>query len=128
MDIVLTACNNNEKYLRLLPYIIRIWKERFNVELKMILVNREIPEEYKRYEKNIILYDDYEEGINTAYIAQIIRIFYPALFEDKNIIITDMDIMPCKRGYIRNEEVERYDKSKFITYTSRYKKEDKGIL
>lgn len=120
IDFVLTACNNNEKYLNLLPYIIKIWKLRFNLDVKIILVNKEIPEKYKNYKENIILYDKYDEKINTAYIAQIIRIFYPGLFKDKNILITDMDIMPCKKSYFINDNIKNYNKKTFITYTDRY--------
>lgn len=118
IDIVLTACNLNTYYLNLYPYVYNVWKEKFKLDLYLILISDEIPENLKSYEKFIILFKPITD-INTCYIAQVIRILYPCLFENLNVLITDIDIIPISRKYFL-ESIEEYSNDKFISYTDRY--------
>lgn len=120
IDIVLTACNMNEYYYNLFPYVYRVWKERFGLELYMCLISNYIPEKLKPYESNIILFEPID-GLNECYQAQVIRILYPCLFENKNVLITDMDIIPISKEYFINS-TNNYTEDKFITFTDRYVK------
>jgi hypothetical protein len=118
IDIVLTACNMNTYYLNLYPYVYKVWKEKFNLNLYMILVSDSIPENLKLYKDYIILFEPII-NINSCYIAQVIRILYPSLFDNLNVLITDIDIIPISKTYFF-DSIEKYTNDKFITYTDRY--------
>ena len=122
IDFVLTACNLNYYYLDLFPYVYKVWKNKFGLELILILISETIPEQLKEYENNIILFKPIQ-NINSCYIAQVIRILYPSLFENKNILITDIDIVPISTDYFFNS-VENYQDDVFISYTDRYLKNE----
>jgi hypothetical protein len=121
IDFVLTAVNNNSYYYNLYPYVSKVWKERFNLDLICIFIGEEIPQILEKYKENIILFKPIE-NINPIYIAQLIRILYPALFENKNILITDMDIIPISKYYFL-EHLKNINEDYFITYTDRYIKQ-----
>jgi len=116
LDCVLTACNNNKVYIEFIPIFIKAWKKLYpNVDIKIILINNDIPEEYLIYKKYIILFPPIE-NISTAFTSQIIRLFYPCLLNYKNgIMITDMDILPMNSTYY-TKNIESFDNNKFIYY------------
>lgn len=118
IDIVLTACNLVNKYISYYPIIYKVWKERFNLDCYLILISDEIPDILVKYKDYIILFPEFE-NINSAYISQVIRILYPALFENKNVLITDMDIIPISHHYFI-ESIKEYSNDNFITFTDRY--------
>ena len=121
IDLVLTACNNNNSYLNMYPLVYKVWKKRFNLDCYLILIDNSIPDFLKPYENYIILYSPIE-GINTIYIAQTIRILYPAMFDNKNILITDMDIIPVLKTHFI-DSVQDLSENAFIAYTDRYIKQ-----
>lgn len=118
IDIVLTSCNLNNYYLNLYPYVHKVWKERFGLDLYLILISSTIPDNLIEYEKFIILFKPIDK-INTTYVAQVIRILYPCLFDNLNILITDIDIFPISKKYFLTS-IENYSNDKFIAYTDRY--------
>ena len=118
IDIVLTSCNLNDYYLNLYPYVFKIWKERFGLDLYLILISNEIPDNLLKYKKFIILFEPILK-INTIYIAQVIRILYACLFDNLNILITDIDIFPISKKYFFNS-ISNYSNEQFIAYTNRY--------
>lgn len=118
IDIVLTACNTNPYYLNLYSYVSKVWKEKFNLNLYLILIADSIPDNLIQYNDYIILFEPIP-NINTCYIAQVIRILYPCLFENFNVLITDIDIIPISPKYFI-KSIEKYTNDKFITYTDRY--------
>jgi hypothetical protein len=118
IDIVLTSCNLNTYYLNLYPYVFKVWKERFNLDLYLILISDVIPDNLLEYKKFIILFEPIPK-INTTYIAQVIRILYPCLFNNLNILITDIDIFPISKKYFLFS-IENYSNEQFVAYTNRY--------
>lgn len=118
IDIVLTACNLNDYYLNLYPYAFDVWKKIFNLDLYLILISDKIPDKLLKYEQYIILFDPIDD-INSVYIAQIIRILYPCLFENKNVLITDVDIFPISKSYFI-DSIQNISDEIFIAYTDRY--------
>ena len=121
IDFVLTSCNINEKYIEYFPIIHNLWKNSFNLEIKLILISDEIPDNLLEIADNIILFPPID-NIHSAYISQVIRILYPALFNNKNILITDCDIIPISKRYFINN-VGRYTDDKFISYRDAYLKQ-----
>lgn len=118
IDFVLTAVNDNPYYYNLYPYVAKVWKEKFNLDLIIIFIGDKIPTILKEFEHNIILFKPIE-NIHTIYISQVIRLLYPALFDNKNILITDLDIIPISKNYFL-DNIENIDENHFITYTDRY--------
>ena len=121
IDLVLTACNNNNSYLNMYPIVYKIWKTRFNLDCYLILIDNKIPDFLLPYENYIILYPPIE-GISSIYIAQTIRILYPALFDNKNILISDMDIIPISK-YHFIDSIKDISDDIFVSYTNRYLKQ-----
>lgn len=120
IDIVLTSCNLNNYYLDLYPWAFKVWNERFGLDLHLILISDTIPDNLLKYKKFIILFEPIPQ-INTTYIAQVIRILYPCLFDNLNILITDIDIFPISKKYFFNS-IDSYSNNQFIAYTDRYLK------
>lgn len=118
IQIVLTSCNLNSYYYNLYPYVYKVWKEKFDLDLYLILISDYIPENLKKFEQFIILFTPIP-NINSAYISQVIRILYPSLFNNLNVLITDIDIIPISKNYFFNS-IEQYSDTQFITYTDRY--------
>ena len=118
IDLVLTSCNINEKYIEYFPIIYNLWKNSFNLEIKLILISDEIPDNLVEFNESIILFPPLE-NIHSAYISQVIRILYPALFDNKNIMITDCDIIPISKDYFINS-VDKIPNDKFICYRDAY--------
>lgn len=117
IDFVLTAGNIHAHFTPLFPLIHKVWKERFNLDCYLILVANEIPKSLKNLSDFIILWEPSNNMLDT-YIAQVIRILYPCLFENKNILITDLDIFPVSKDYFINS-IKDIDDSCFVCYTER---------
>jgi len=116
IDTVITATNILPLYYDFIPTFIKAWNILFpEVNVKIILVHDHIPDNIKEYTDNIILFKPLK-GINTAFISQIIRLFYPALIDtDKGVLITDIDMIPMNRTYY-TEHIKKYSADKFICY------------
>jgi hypothetical protein len=117
IDICLTATNTKSNYIKHIPTFVNSWL-RLQIEPMIILINNEIPDEYTKYKDYIILFDPAEynlQHINTGYIAQIIRIFYPPLLTSKNVIISDIDIVPINYKFFV-KYVDEYPEDVFVNY------------
>ena len=118
IDLVLTAGNVNSHYTPLFKLIHKVWKYRFNLDCYLILISNEIPEYLIELKEYIILWEPIKD-INDIYVAQVIRILYPSLFENKNVLITDLDIFPVSKEYFINS-IKDIPDDNFISYTDRY--------
>tara|TARA_B100001094_G_scaffold332433_1_gene404445 strand:- start:1559 stop:2320 length:762 start_codon:yes stop_codon:yes gene_type:complete len=116
LDCVITAVNENELYLDFVPIFIKTWNKLYpNVDIKIILIAKKIPENLLLYKNNIIVFNPIE-GVLTSFTSQIIRLLYPALLNYNNgVLITDMDMLPMNNTYY-TEYIKSYDNSKFIYY------------
>lgn len=115
-DCVLTAVNNNPDYLLYIPNFIKTWSYLFpEVDIKIIFINDEITPELKPFEKYITLFKPIP-NIDTAYTAQNIRIYYPAILNKKGVLITDIDIYPLNRNYYEKPTNNNLLKNTFISY------------
>lgn len=116
LDCILTAVNENKLYLDFIPIFTKTWKKLYpNVDVKIILIAKQIPQEYIEYEQYIILFEPIE-NITTSFISQYIRLLYPCILNYENgLMITDMDMLPMNRSYY-TENIKSFDNSKFIYF------------
>lgn len=116
LDCVLTAVNENPLYLEFIPIFIKTWNKLYpSIDVKIVLIAKAIPDEYKDYANNIILFEPVE-NVLTSFTSQFIRLLYPCILNYKNgVLITDMDILPTNTTYY-TEHIKEYDNSKFIYY------------
>ena len=113
---VIASVNNNPNYYLFIPKQIKFWK-KFNIKFTAIFIGEKIPEEIIDFSNNIILWNK-NLDINTSFVAQNIRIYYPALLnipEDELLMITDMDMLPMSSNYYC-DGLENYKTDDFIYY------------
>ena len=117
LKAVLTAVNNNMMYWRFIPLFIKVWKLFFpDVLIVIVFISDELPVELLPYSEYIYLFKPVFPHISTAYIAQIIRLVYPALLKvDGAVLITDMDMLPMNHSYYMKGLEDQPDNS-FILY------------
>ena len=117
LTTVLSCVNNNPDYYLFIPKQILFWA-KFNINFIAVFVGEFIPEELKDYSENIILWDK-NLDINTSFVAQNLRIYYPSLIKnlpvDELIMITDMDMLPMNKSYYCNE-LDNFGQDDFIYY------------
>jgi len=116
LDCVLTAVNENKLYLDFIPIFIKTWNKLYpEVDVKVVLIANDIPEDLILYKNNIILFNPIE-GVLTSFTSQFIRLLYPCILDYKNgVLITDMDMLPMNSTYYTRNIVE-FDNNKFIYY------------
>ena len=118
LTTVVASVNNNPEYFLFIPKQILFWK-KMNINFVAIFVGDKIPDELKDYIDNIILWDK-NLDLHSAYVAQSIRMYIPALFnlpDDEICMITDMDMLPANDNYYK-QGIENFDKETFIYYRS----------
>ena len=113
IELCLVACDLNTNYLDFFPLVLKTWKDIVGIDIKLILISTQIPENLIEYKNNIILFKP-NENIPTAFQAQCIRILYPCIL-NKNIILSDMDLIPLNRTYY-TYNIEKYKEDSFIVY------------
>jgi hypothetical protein len=116
LDCVLTACNMNPLYYEFIPLFIKAWNKLYpSIDVKIILINHDLPSDLELYKNNIIVFKPIP-NISTAFISQYIRLLYPCILNYNNgILITDIDMIPMNSTYY-TKNIENIDDSKFIYY------------
>lgn len=116
LDCVLTAVNENKLYLDFIPIFIKTWNKLYpHIDVKIVLISKEIPEDLILYKNNIIIFKPIEDVL-TSFTSQFIRLLYPCILDYKNaVLITDMDMLPMNSTYYTKNIVE-FDNNKFIYY------------
>ena len=114
LDCILTAVNENPLYLEFIPIFIKTWNKLYpSVDVKIILIAKNIPDEYLNYKDNIILFEPID-NVLTSFTSQFIRLLYPCLLNYENgVMITDMDMLPMNRSYY-TENIKDFENDKFI--------------
>jgi len=113
---VLTATDMNPNYYKFIPSFIIAWNKLFpEINIHIVVVADEIIEELLPYQQYIKLFKPID-GIETSFIAQNIRLFYPALIKaHSGILITDMDMIPMNTRYYM-EPIKDITENKFVCY------------
>ena len=113
---VVSAVNNNPKYLKLLPLFIESWKHFFpEIKITVIYVtdgDELLPAKYMKYIEHIFHYKA-PKGLNSVYVAQVVRLLWPALLDEAGgVMPTDIDLIPTCRHYFEGI----YDDCAMICY------------
>ena len=87
LDCVLTAVNELQFYLDFIPIFIKTWNKLYpDLDVKIILIAKNIPENLLLYKSNIILFQPIE-NVLTSFTSQIIRLLYPCILDYKNGVL-----------------------------------------
>jgi len=116
LDCVLTSVNEKPLYLDFVPIYIKTWNKLYpDVDVKIILIAKNIPDNLLSFKKNIILFEPIENVV-TSFTSQFIRLLYPCILNYKNgVLITDIDMLPMNNTYY-TKHIIKYDNDKFIYY------------
>ena len=107
IDKVILSSNDNPEYLDFWPIVSEAW---INIGVTPILFYTG----EKKFEGNNI-YNFNIENINTAFLAQNIRLLAPAIFPNDVCIISDIDNMPLSKEYFQ-ENISNFGGDEFIIY------------
>ena len=114
LDCVLSAVNENPLYLGFVPLFIKTWKKLYPyVDIKIVLIAKNIPDKLLSFKHNIIIFEPLE-NISTCFTAQFIRNLYPCILNYKNgVMITDIDNIPMNRTFF-TKNIENIPDNKWI--------------
>ena len=88
----ISATDNNPTYVGFIPSWIEHHKKLYEYsEIIVVLVSDFLPSNLEKYKNHIKLWKPIEH-LPTAYQAQMIRMLYPILLDDKQNILCDMDL------------------------------------
>ena len=116
LTTVLSAVNNNPAYYKFIPKQILFWN-KFAIRFVVVFVGETIPGELMPYRANIFHWNK-NLNLNTAFVGQNMRLYYPALLQlpdDEMVMITDMDMLPMNNIYF-TRGLEFYTKKDFVYY------------
>jgi hypothetical protein len=113
LSTVLTACDI--KYSRFIPIFIKSWQYFYpSVKIVIVFIGN-LPEHYNEYRDQIIEFSP-PTGLPTSYVAQTIRLLWPALLGEKGgVLITDIDMIPGNNKYF-TDSISSYPDEIFINY------------
>lgn len=121
LTLVCGAVNENPHYYKFIPSQIQFWAY-FNISFVAVYVGAELPAELVPFKSHIIMWP-HTPQLHSAYVAQIIRLFIPALLnmpDDECVMITDIDMLPASpQYYIR--DLGHYGPDDFIYYREKDK-------
>tara|TARA_B100000925_G_C21929463_1_gene439596 strand:+ start:137 stop:874 length:738 start_codon:yes stop_codon:yes gene_type:complete len=107
IDTVILSSNENRDYLDFWPIVSEAWSN-FGIEPFLIYTG----EEDINLSGNIIKI--YSKKINSAFLAQNIRLFYPGILENRTCIISDIDNLPLSKEYFVNSVSDINDQAFII--------------
>jgi hypothetical protein len=117
--IVLTASNNNERYISCVPFFIKFWllhrSKNYNLEPRVIIVAERIPDELLIYSRYLILESDFDP-YHSALVAQSIRLLVPSKISADHVLISDVDMLPLSRRIVANCLAAAHTEVDFIVY------------
>lgn len=108
IDHVILSSNDNPDYINFWPIVSEAWS-LMGVEPILIYTG----EKNIKLKGNIINFNS--KKLDSAFVAQNIRILFPALLENKNCIVSDIDNLPLSKKYFLDSVIKFADDS-FIIY------------
>lgn len=108
IEKVILSSNDNPDYIQFWPIVSEAWNS-LGVEPILIYTG----EKKLKLNGNVIKFNP--KNMDSAFVAQNIRILYPALLKDKNVIVSDIDNLPLSKNYFLDSTLDYPDNS-FIIY------------
>lgn len=101
------ATDDNPLYAPFLPLVYKAWTEIVGVQVSIIFVGKDIPEEWPQCVKDAVTVFEPIPNIPTGFQAQVIRLFAPSWIETNDlVIISDADIVPLKKDYFQCKDLQ----------------------
>lgn len=119
VDTVLVSSNDNPNYYSHFPFIHKNWA-RIGMRCILIFISNNLdpdslPEQLLPFKDDIIIYPP-PEKLHHVFVAQNIRLLYPALLKNsKSILISDIDMHPINIGYFK-DIIEKNDDHTFVNF------------
>ena len=108
LDTVILASNDNPDYLNFWPIVSEAWK-LMGIEPILIYTG----EKKKSLSGNVINFNS--KRLDSAFVAQNIRILYPGILKEKNCIVSDIDNLPLSRKYFL-DSIKDVQNDSFVIY------------
>ena len=108
LDTVILASNENSNYIDFWPVVSSAWLQMGVEPILVYTGNKKLP-----LEGNIIKFESRQ--LDSAFVAQNIRILFPALLENKNCIVSDIDSLPLSKDYFVNS-INKISDDAFVIY------------
>lgn len=117
LTTVLTAVNNNEKYYKFIPLFVKQWKHLFpGINIIIVFIGLKIPACLIPYKPYIRLFETFD-GISDVFIAQTIRLLYPAVLNLNEVtMITDIDMIPGNRVSYYIDKIKDVSEDSFVVF------------
>lgn len=115
IDYVVVSSDENQMYLDFWELTKKMWINV--VGIKPILLKICDNDSFIDYGDCIIIEIKKIENINTGLQAQLSRLYVSKYFENKNILISDIDMIPLSKDYFINQ-VKECDDQSIIIYSS----------
>jgi len=115
IDRVILSSDTHECYLPFWEYAAKSWL-RIGVKPTLFFTDKQDAESKSRSIKKIgDVYHFNCDNMDTAFVAQNIRLLAPCLFPNESVIIADIDHFPLSKKYFI-ENVAEYEDDSFICY------------
>ena len=108
LDTVILASNENPNYIDFWPVVSSAWLEMGVEPILVYTGNKKL-----HLEGNIINFKSHQ--LDSAFVAQNIRILFPGLLENKNCIVSDIDSLPLSKDYFVNS-INKIPDDAFVIY------------
>ena len=115
IDYVILSSDLNPIYLDFWNPVKRLWSEHIGIKPVLIKICDE--NSFTDNGDSIIISIKAIDGINTGFQSQIARIFAYNYFENKNCLISDIDMFPLSKNYFI-DSVKDIDDTKIVIYSS----------
>lgn len=115
IDYVVVSSDENQMYLDFWELTKKMWIEV--VGIKPILIKIGNTDSFNDFGDCIIIEIKKIDNINTGLQSQLCRLYVSKYFENKNILISDIDMIPLSKDYFINQ-VEDINDDSIVVYSS----------
>jgi len=122
LSAALVASNSNPDYLGFWPLVQEAWSRVVGIQAHLVLVlgpQEAWPVGFGSYRHDPHVHEyRAPPGLDTAFVAQNIRLLFPALLSYRGaVIISDLDLIPADHGYF-HRAVQGRPSTEFVVYRS----------
>lgn len=123
LAVVLGCVDANPEYYRFVGFQVQAWAA-LGVKFVAVFVGGAVPRVLTPFARHIVLWNATPE-LNSSYVAQNLRLYYPALLgplagEDGGVMITDMDMLPGRPDYY-TRGLASFSNHEFVYFREVYK-------